>query len=158
MGGGGSFSIQTSIAWIHFLREFSFTSEYLVVKQHLVDIHISFRIKHRSDKEMDAFFRRPIHLSCSSKMPVQKYSAEERGQRETGSYKVILSKRKYLFSMSLQVFLKDASGPISPFHDIPYKASDSTFHVVIEIPRCAVVFFCVTPFCQVDKCKNGSRH
>jgi len=53
-------------------------------------------------------------------MPVQKYSAEERGQRETGSYKV---------------FLKDASGPISPFHDIPYKASDSTFHVVIEIPR-----------------------
>merc|ERR1711997_911522 len=43
-----------------------------------------------------------------------------RGQRGTGSYKV---------------FLKDASGPISPFHDIPYKASDSTFHVVIEIPR-----------------------
>jgi inorganic pyrophosphatase len=53
-------------------------------------------------------------------MPVQKYTAEERGQRGTGSYKV---------------FLKDASGPISPFHDIPYKASDSTFHVVIEIPR-----------------------
>ena len=57
MGGGGSFSIQASIAWIHFLREFSFTSEYLVVKQHLVDIHISFRIKHRSDKEIDAFFQ-----------------------------------------------------------------------------------------------------
>jgi len=63
---------------------------------------------------------RSIHLGCSSKMPVQKYTAEERGQRGTGSYKV---------------FLKDASGPISPFHDIPYKASDSTFHVVIEIPR-----------------------
>ena len=71
---------------------------------------------------------------------------------------------------TLQVFLKDATGPISPFHDIPYKASDSTFHVVIEIPRWVVVNikcwigrvpgsnFVIPVFCQMDKCQNGSGH
>ena len=74
-------------------------------------------------------------------------------------------------NVTLQVFLKDASGPISPFHDIPYKASDSTFHVVIEIPRCLVDnikcwigwclwsnFVIILNFCQVDKWENGSGH
>jgi len=53
-------------------------------------------------------------------MPVTKYLAEERGTENTDTYKV---------------FLKDSSGPISPFHDIPLKAGSDTFHCVIEIPR-----------------------
>eukprot|EP00088_Acartia_fossae_P035822 TRINITY_DN3693_c0_g1_i2.p1 TRINITY_DN3693_c0_g1~~TRINITY_DN3693_c0_g1_i2.p1 ORF type:complete len:382 (+),score=81.08 TRINITY_DN3693_c0_g1_i2:34-1179(+) len=62
---------------------------------------------------------------CSSsnlRMPVSAYSAEERGISNTQSYKV---------------FIKDDTGPISPFHDIPLVANNQpkTFHVVIEIPR-----------------------
>jgi len=65
-------------------------------------------------------FRRDLHSSIVSRMPVAEYSAEERGEVDTDTY---------------QVFLKDNTGPISPFHDIPYRAGPNTFHVVIEIPR-----------------------
>jgi len=53
-------------------------------------------------------------------MPVEAYTAEERGVTDTDSYKV---------------FIKDSDGPISPFHDIPFRAGPDTFHAVIEIPR-----------------------
>jgi len=55
-------------------------------------------------------------------MPVSRYSVEERGVENTESFKV---------------FVKDASGPISPFHDIPLFANleAKTFHAVIEVPR-----------------------
>ena len=55
-------------------------------------------------------------------MPVDTYSAEERGEENTDTY---------------QVFLKDSDGPISPFHDIPLVANSetNTFHIVVEIPR-----------------------
>ena len=55
-------------------------------------------------------------------MPVDKYSAEERGQENTDTY---------------QVFIKDADGPISPFHDIPLVANSetNTFNIVVEVPR-----------------------
>ena len=55
-------------------------------------------------------------------MPVETYSAEERGVENTDTY---------------QVFVKDAFGPISPFHDIPLVANSeaNTFHIVVEIPR-----------------------
>ena len=35
------------------------------------------------------------------------------------------------------MFLKDATGPISPFHDIPLvaNAAAKTYHAVIEVPR-----------------------
>ena len=78
--------------------EISFAFEYLVVKPHNFQ-----NIQCRSDTlkpfsvnkictlanfDPNLLFFRPIHLGCSSKMPVQKYTAEERGQRGTGSYKV----------------------------------------------------------------------
>ena len=65
---------------------------------------------------------RSLHTSQSVRMPVPGYSAEERGQTHTDSYKV---------------FVKDAQGPISPFHDIPLVANQDagTFNVVIEVPR-----------------------
>jgi len=54
-------------------------------------------------------------------MPVSTYSAEERGQSNTDTYKV---------------FIKDEQGPISPFHDIPLNAAQAgTYHMVVEVPR-----------------------
>ena len=55
-------------------------------------------------------------------MPVDTYSAEERGEQNTDTY---------------QVFIKDADGPISPFHDIPLIANSeaNTFNIVVEVPR-----------------------
>jgi len=53
-------------------------------------------------------------------MPVSAYTAEERGETNTDSYKV---------------FVKDSEGPISPFHDIPLAAGSDTFHMVVEVPR-----------------------
>ena len=55
-------------------------------------------------------------------MPVATYSGEERGEENTDSYKV---------------FIKDAEGPISPFHDIPLIANSetNTFNIVVEVPR-----------------------
>jgi len=63
-----------------------------------------------------------LHTSPHVNMPVETYSAEERGDENTDTY---------------QVFLKDAEGPISPFHDIPLVANSeaSTYHIVIEVPR-----------------------
>jgi len=65
---------------------------------------------------------RSLQTSQPVRMPVPGYSAEERGQTNTDSYKV---------------FVKDAQGPISPFHDIPLVANQDagTFNVVIEVPR-----------------------
>ena len=40
-----------------------------------------------------------------------------------------------VLSPTLQVYVKDSEGPVSPFHDIPLRAGDNTFHAVIEIPR-----------------------
>lgn len=54
-------------------------------------------------------------------MPVGGYTAEERGQANTDSYKV---------------FIKDSEGPVSPFHDIPLNGPQSgTYHMVVEVPR-----------------------
>ena len=53
-------------------------------------------------------------------MPVPGYTAEERGETNTDTYKV---------------FVKDSEGPISPFHDIPLASGDNTFHMVVEVPR-----------------------
>jgi len=55
-------------------------------------------------------------------MSLGAYTAEERGTSQTDTYKV---------------FLKDATGPISPFHDIPLvaNAAAKTYHAVIEVPR-----------------------
>lgn len=53
-------------------------------------------------------------------MPVPGYTAEERGETNTDTYKV---------------FVKDSEGPISPFHDIPLASGDKTFHMVVEVPR-----------------------
>ena len=39
-------------------------------------------------------------MGCSSKMPVQKYTAEERGQRGTGSYKVNICKEIFVLPRS----------------------------------------------------------
>jgi len=64
--------------------------------------------------------RRDLQLCPVSKMPVAGYTAEERGVENTDTYKV---------------FVKDDDGPISPFHDIPFKAGPDTYNVVIEIPR-----------------------
>jgi len=68
------------------------------------------------------FYKRGFANSSSLRMPVDKYTAEERGTSHTDSY---------------QVFIKDAEGPISPFHDIPLMADEGnkTFNVVIEVPR-----------------------
>jgi len=64
--------------------------------------------------------RRHLHCSRARRMPVEGYTAEERGVENTDSYKV---------------YVKDSLGPISPFHDIPLRAGTDTFHAVIEIPR-----------------------
>ena len=55
-------------------------------------------------------------------MSLGAYTAEERGISQTDTYKV---------------FVKDANGPISPFHDIPLvaNAEAKTYHAVIEVPR-----------------------
>eukprot|EP00092_Neocalanus_flemingeri_P008812 GFUD01009485.1.p1 GENE.GFUD01009485.1~~GFUD01009485.1.p1 ORF type:complete len:367 (-),score=120.82 GFUD01009485.1:305-1405(-) len=66
--------------------------------------------------------RRTLTTTSSYNMPVELYSAEERGQENTDT---------------LKVFVKDSTGPISPFHDIPLVANSeaNTFHIVVEIPR-----------------------
>jgi len=66
------------------------------------------------------FYKRGLHTTTS--MPVSAYTTEERGTVNTDSFKV---------------YVKDASGPISPFHDIPLvaNAANKTFHAVIEVPR-----------------------
>jgi len=66
--------------------------------------------------------RRTLSSSSCHRMPLDKYSAEERGQENTDTY---------------QVFIKDADGPISPFHDIPLVANSeaNTFNIVVEVPR-----------------------
>ena len=68
----------------------------------------------------NAFIFRSYHLSPIVTMPVPGYTAEERGETNTDSYKV---------------FVKDSEGPISPFHDIPLASGDNTFHMVVEVPR-----------------------
>jgi len=61
-------------------------------------------------------------LHTTTTMPVSAYTTEERGVVNTDSFKV---------------FVKDSTGPISPFHDIPLVANlaNKTFHAVIEVPR-----------------------
>ena len=53
-------------------------------------------------------------------MPVPGYSVEERGATNTASYRL---------------YIKDSTGPVSPFHDVPLRAGPATFHAVVEIPR-----------------------
>jgi len=73
-------------------------------------------------KQVNWFTCKQVSSSSVYSGPVQSYCAVERGKQNTSSYKV---------------FIKDGSGPISPFHDIPLvaNAADKTYHVVIEIPR-----------------------
>jgi len=64
---------------------------------------------------------RRYHTSKISRMPVEGYTTEERGESNTDTYKV---------------FVKDSEGPISPFHDIPLNAAEpGAFHMVVEVPR-----------------------
>merc|ERR1711962_584027 len=62
------------------------------------------------------------HTSRSNRMPVGDYTAVERGEEHTDSYKV---------------FILDNEGPISPFHDIPLVANqeNNTYNMVVEVPR-----------------------
>merc|ERR1719204_644570 len=65
---------------------------------------------------------RGYHTSRSNRMPVGDYTAVERGEEHTDSYKV---------------FILDNEGPISPFHDIPLVANqeNKTYNMVVEVPR-----------------------
>jgi len=60
--------------------------------------------------------------SYSRKMALDAYTAIERGTTNTDSF---------------QIFISDAEGPISPFHDIPFLANPEkkTYNAVIEVPR-----------------------
>ena len=138
--------------------EISFASEYLVVRPHNFQ-----NIQWRSDTlnrfqwtlfvPWSTLTLRTIFLQvnslglqfkdacskvhCRGERPERHWLIQ--GERRFCISRMACLKENWNICFSFQVFLKDASGPISPFHDIPYKASDSTFHVVIEIPRCLVV-------------------
>lgn len=70
---------------------------------------------------MPSYFQHTIRQFHTT-MPVSTYTVEGRGVENTDSFKA---------------YVKDASGPISPFHDIPLYANkeNKTFHAVIEVPR-----------------------
>ena len=134
--------------------EISFASEYLVVRPHnFQNIHCRSETVFSEHYlylgqlwPLNYFVLQVNSLGLQFKDACSKVHC--RGERPERHWLIQGGRRCYMPRMSclkvnwyfaFQVFLKDASGPISPFHDIPYKASDSTFHVVIEIPRCLVV-------------------
>lgn len=62
----------------------------------------------------------PRPLSSVIRATMSSYFATEYGTRNTQDFRV---------------FFSSASGPVSPFHDIPLRPSPNELHMVVEIPR-----------------------